>query len=331
MRKIFRNYTRLGILILASVIIISIAYLYSNEKLQGTKPNIVQKVSETENSSVFPSTVMTTVNLDEIKREIRDEVAKLDPARRLEIGLIAASPVDNSIIAYSWDVLGYNKTTGYGYGISLFNRKNKVLKDAYLFNGYRSGRESDELDTAEIEFSPTGEAFFINLTGNNAPSLSIISSKGELLYQSEPNIKGLGMWGHSTWLSGKDILYLASEAGEELKSPLILDITTKKTGPSNLPAGIFHFKANSSGNLLLALTKPRTELNCPSYDLVFYRLPTGSRVKIIQNVLLANWIDKSTVKYEKVTGCIRETGLDYSRSRWKESPRIELRKETFPL
>lgn len=222
-------------------------------------------------------------DLDAVKGEI-EKIA--GPDRGIE--LIAISPSDHALVAYT----DYGKNWS-DYGIYLYDRKTKNSKKLWFFNNPLIGRGAYYMDNLNMEFSPTGEAFFLNKTGTNLPAFFIFDSEGNLFYQSRD-------LGHATWVNGQELLFLSAQS----KQPMVFDIKSKNIYPSNLPGGLFHLKANKAGNAVMAFSLPKNALDCNSFDLFIYTFPEGIQVKSISNVSLdASWKTRNSFTYNKVEGC----------------------------
>lgn len=237
----------------------------------------------------IPSTIPTNVAVIKTNKEgIKNEIESFSNPKMM-VEALDVSPVDSSIIAY----LGHNEQWN-KFGVYFYDSSTKQSKTIYETTQDLGGRGGYYLDKVALEFSPSGEAFYVNRTGLNFPVLFIISSDGKILYKSAGDV------GHATWLTGQKLLHIIN-ANEK---PKIYDVGTNGFSTSALPEKIFHFKANHSGTRILALSLPKNGLQCESFDLHIYSYPESIDLKTVPNVdLKPNWVDNNTVSYQKVTGC----------------------------
>lgn len=292
-----RSYTTvfIVILLLLSATIASV-YLYmrtshkkNNEDLSSITPTKIENSPTQILATVSPSKAVEKVDLETIKTEIKNNT---NPPMIAE--LIDISP-DNSQIAY----LGHDEKWT-KYGVYMYSRSDKQIKTIYEANEDISGRGGIFNDNADLKYSPSGEAFYVNKTGINFPSLFIVNNKGDILYKADK------AWGHPTWLSGTKLIFL----GETNTKPLAYDITTKSTSETSLPENIFHLKANPSGTRIVAYTVANSQFKCETFDLHIYAYPEGTELKMIPNTELMNngWITSNTFSFQKVVDCKKNEG-----------------------
>lgn len=244
--------------------------------------------NEPTDSPLTTNPITNNVDKTVIQSEIIDTV---DP--KMTIELIDISPIDNALVAYLAHNEPWNKE-----GVYFFNRGTKKSTPIYEKNEEIVGRGGYDMDNEALEFSPSGEAFFVNRTGINFPPFFIINAKGEILYQSDIDI------GHATWVSGQKLVYLSSS-----EKPQLYDINAHQSEISQLPDKIFHLKANGSGTKILAYSLSKNQLQCASYDLHIYSYPSGAELKFISNTTLGGqWSDDHVVTYQKVIGCKKNIG-----------------------
>lgn len=257
-----------------------------------TLPMVPPAISTTAQPTVT-NPVSKNVDKDKIKTEIESSTSP-----KMLVELLDVSPVDASLIVY----LGHNENWD-KFGVYFYDQITKKSTVVYEVTESIGGRGGYYMDNTALEFSPTGEAFFVNRTGINFPSLLIVSSKGSILYKGDKDV------GHPTWVSGQKVVYLA----EGKSKPQVFDINTKKSAESQLPENIFHLKANSSGSVVLAFSLPKDKLLCDTFDLYLLSYPNGNELKLVQNTtLVAKWSDDKNIDYEKVTECKKNTGESMS-------------------
>ncbi len=266
--------------------------------LSPTPTTIIPSVLLT-NTLTVTSTPTSKLDKNKVKSEIENST---NP--KITVEVLDFSPVDNSIVAY----LGHDETWN-KFGIYFFNSKTKSSTTVYETQKI-VGRGGFYMDNVALEFSPSGEAFFVNRTGINFPSFFIINSKGNILYKSDKDL------GHATWVSGQKLIYLTSNNTK----PQIYNISTNMSEITQLPDNIFHLKANNSGAIILAFSLPKIQMQCESFDLNTFNYPDGTEIKSILNTtLVAQWSNQNSITYEKITGCKKNTGESMS----EYSPIIE--------
>lgn len=249
---------------------------------------------------IITEVIPIKLDKDKIKNEIETSTNPKMIVEALDI-----SPTDTSLVGY----LGHNDQWN-KFGIYFFNTKTAGSSIVFESTENITGRGGHYMDNTALEFSPSGEAFFVNRTGINFPSFFIINSKGNILYKSNKDV------GHATWVSGQKLIYL----GDGSTKPQVYDITTNKSDITQLPDNIFHLKANSTGTKIAAFSITKNPLQCESFYLHIYNYPEGTEIKSIPNTsLTVSWIDENVISYEKITSCKKNTG----ESMFEFSPVIE--------
>ena len=287
------------LIIMLVMVMIGVGAFYYGQQSIKTK-NVSDKAVVPTSTTVLPTistaaqpTVTNSgsknVDKDKIKTEIESSTSP-----KMLVELLDVSPVDHSLIVY----LGHNENWD-KFGVYFYNSTTKKSTSIYELTGYLGGRGGYYLDNTDLEFSPSGEAFFVNRTGISFPSFLIISADGNLVYKNDKAI------GNATWVSGQKVLYL--EDGNS--NPQVFNIVSKKSEVSQLPKNIFHLKANSSGSIVLAFSLPKDKLLCDTFDLRLISYPNGSELKLVQNTtLVAKWSNDKSIDYEKVIECKKNTG-----------------------
>lgn len=271
----------------------SIKSKITSDKAGVPTSTIVSPVISTTIQPLVTDPVSKNIDKDKIKTEIESSTSP-----KMLVELLDVSPVDHSLIVY----LGHNENWD-KFGVYFYDQLTKKSTVVYEVTESIGGRGGYYMDNTALEFSPTGEAFYVNRTGINFPSLLIVSSKGNILYKGDKDI------GHPTWVTGQKVVYLA----EGKSKPQVFDINTKKSEESQLPDKIFHLGANGSGSVVLAFSLPKDKMLCDTFDLHLLSYPNGSELKLVQNTtLVAKWINDSSIDYEKVTECKKNTGESMS-------------------
>lgn len=245
-------------------------------------------------TTIQPTSIPKKVDSESLKNEILKSSG-------IEVEKIDISPSDSKLTAF----LGHDKDWS-RFGIYLYDSSSQSTKIIFEVKESTTGRGGYYLDNSALEFSPSGEAFFVNRTGINIPQFFIVDKNGNILYKGEKDL------GHGTWTGGQKLLFITTVA----EKPFIFDIATNQKSVSTLPNNIFHLKTNKSGNKIIAFSLPKSALKCESFDLLIYLYPDGSLLKIIPNTsLLTEWLDNNSYRYEAVTDCKKnpeEAMFEYS-------------------
>lgn len=258
-------------------------------------PAIVTPSVSMTNTPSITGVVTPKTDKDKVKNDIETSTNPKMTVEALDI-----SPVNTTLVAY----LGHSEKWD-KFGVYFFNVTTGVSIAVYEVTESIVGRGGSYMDMTTLEFSPSGEAFFVNRTGINFPTFFVVDNKGSILYKGKSDSEGSADLGHATWVNGHQLIYLRHTVTE----PQIFDITTKAVGTTQLPKNIFRLKANNNGTKVVAFSAPQTALQCESFDLHVYSYPAGSELKSVSNTNLeASWTNTSTVQYRKVTGCKKNTG-----------------------
>lgn len=244
----------------------------------------IKPTRESATATPIPSPTATQEQID--LAAIAEEIsAATDP--KLEVEIADVSPVDSNSVAY----IGHDEKWAQ-YGIYLFDRETKTNKAVVENTESISGRGGTYLDNVNIKFSPDGKTFFANRTGINFPSFVIATSEA-VLYKSDKNL------GHAAWINSQKLVYITDTD----TAPSEYTVSTKASKITSLPKGIFHLHANTTGTRIAALTLPKKDLQCETFDLKILDYPRGQILKTLANVTINIEQEKNLISYEKVTGC----------------------------
>lgn len=237
-------------------------------------------------ATVVPSIVNTKMVTTQDREKLKNQIETMTNPKMI-VEALDISPVESSLVVF----LGHNDSWN-KFGIYIFDSQTNEYTSIYETTENITGRGGYYKDNTALEFSPTGEAFFVNRTGTNFPSFFIIDSKGKILYKSESDI------GNSTWVNGQELVYISEE------QILVYSIINQKSEVTKLPIDVFRLDANKTGTQIISFSLPKNELQCQSFDMHIYSYPSGTEIKSIPNTTLrANWTGNNNITYEKVTSC----------------------------
>ncbi|MBI2597220.1 hypothetical protein HYW41_03625 [Candidatus Daviesbacteria bacterium] len=260
-----------------------------------TSPKIAQNQTTpnptpTHQPMPLQSPPITTLIDNFSKSDLSSAIKELDNTIN-EVELLTISPINQNVIAFS---ASYDRDN---YGVYTYKRDEKEIQKIWFLNKALGGRGGYYLDNWDMEFSPSGEAFYINKTGTFVPSFMVFKVTGEKILESQKDL------GHAAWIGDNALLFITTLD----VPPSILDVTTKAIISSALPKGIFHLKTNSAKDAIMAYSVPAEGSECESMTFHIYTL-TGEQKLFINHVLVrsAKWLSNKTFGYQKVTGCNKE-------------------------
>lgn len=268
-----------------------------------TQPQNSVVTSQTLQPTITPQSTPTELtNTDAISNSKINEIQKkLENDTQSYVEVINQSPVNKNILAYAAAPKDYSV-----YGIYLYDNTSKQSTILWKSTKSLAGRGGIYKDNLDLQFSPDGKSLFFNKTGTNLPSLIVLKTEGTIIYQSDSDL------GHPTWLDNHNLLFLKSDT----TAPHVLDINTKQTDTTNLPANIYGLRSNSSGSKVLTyISNPQPIDGCPVMDLLVFSYPKGTKITTIKNVLKntlatswnqslnAYWVSDDILAYREITGC----------------------------
>lgn len=246
--------------------------------------------SEKHEAATFSITPFPVENLDRegLIKKIEENTSPKMIAEKADI-----SPSDKSLAAF----FGHDDAWKM-FGLFLVDLKTFTAKSVYAVNESITGRGAYFMDNSALEFSPSGEALYMNRTGINFPAFLVADKSGKLLINSRDGLKTI--IGHATWVGPQQLLYLEQDA------VFLYDTGKKSSSPTKLPQKIFHLSANPRGTRVAAFAEAKNRLDCESFDLHVYSYPEGTEVAVEPNTLIrAEWKNDTAVGFEKVTGCTK--------------------------
>lgn len=221
-------------------------------------------------------------------------------------------------------LIAYMGEEGYTEGIYLFNTVTKNLTVVYELTiaGGDTGRGGYYMDNRALNFSPTGKAFFVNVSGRtHFPSFFIIRTADGYILHSGNDL------GHATWISGNEVVFRSAVS----RQPHVYDIRTLTSKPTMLPDGIFHLRANKDGRKVMAFSSSEDQ-KCPddNFNLHVYSYPNGIELFSEFNVTLtAAWLDENNITFNKIKDCKKDADSVSGYSPVTEEKQITIQNQKF--